>query len=111
MHFQMFVVGCRLHESQDVLSALLVKAIKEDGIRCPCIFGQFDFRIVDDDLAVILMHHCEVDSSLVAQGHHGVDFGGSSRRDVACQGAHDCEQGYRTSDRWRVGRLQPIELP
>jgi hypothetical protein len=49
----MFVVSDRLHQPQDVLPRVLIKALKQDGVGSPVVGRQLQFGIVHRHVAIV----------------------------------------------------------
>jgi hypothetical protein len=53
VNFHVLVIGYRSGQAEDVLAAIGVEAVKENGIRRTVFAGQLQFRIADYHLAFV----------------------------------------------------------
>jgi len=71
MSFNVFVVGHRIKQTEHVNAGITIEAIGDGGIRRFLVARQFQFRVVDDDVAFI------VNSKLASNLQN--DFGASTQ--------------------------------
>src|SRR5467141_3376564 len=53
MHFQVFVIGERIQQTQNMLAGARLEAVEQHGIGCALLVLQFQLRIIQDQVAVI----------------------------------------------------------
>jgi len=68
MNFQVLMICYRILQAQYVLTDLRIKAVQQDGVGRTFVPGKFEFRIVNDNVAVVL------DSKLAANLQHDFHF-------------------------------------
>jgi hypothetical protein len=78
MHFHVLVVGDGVDEAEDVLAAVGVKAIEENGVGSAVFAGQLKFRITYDDFAFVVdakfRAHLQNNFHFLACGHGAPQF-------------------------------------